>query len=120
MTTEPSAEVPKIPETAIQLGADELRYLLVAELAESRRAMTIAELVNAVEQRGARIVAPGNESTAGKVVSDSLRWEKAKGRVHSVSRDVYASGSMPRSTRSWIRKKARLIYNRADANSLPG
>ena len=84
------------------IGSRELRYLLVAELVRARRPMTITELTDAIESAGFVVRCATN-----KAISDALRWEKAKGRVRSVSRGVYEIGEMPRSTKSWIVGRAR-------------
>lgn len=56
--------------------------------------MTIAALVAAVDARGFRI-----QGRAGKVVSDQLRYELARGRVRGVGRGVYAAGAVTRQGR---------------------
>lgn len=93
------------------IPAAELRYLLVAELTDADRPMTIADLIEVFVNRGFVIAADGPfPDQPDKVVSDSLRWETAKGRVRSPSRGTYTAARMPRSTKSWIRRRAREYY----------
>ncbi|MGK2948350.1 MAG: hypothetical protein ACSLFP_07235 [Acidimicrobiales bacterium] len=80
------------------IASRELRYLLTLLLRETGRPMTIRELVAAVEASGVRI-----DGRAGKVISDSLRWEVRRGRAVRVGRASYRAGEMPRSTASWMR-----------------
>ncbi len=84
------------------VSARQLRYLLVAELTGTGRAMTIPELIAALTGHGFVL-----GSSANKVISDTLRWQVAKGRVRKVRRGVYAAGTMPRSTKAWIKGRAR-------------
>jgi len=81
------------------LRGRDLRYLLTVVLLENNRPMTVPELVQEVERSGATL-----GGRASKAVSDALRWEVRKGRVLRVGRSLYGPGSMPRSTRSWIRQ----------------
>lgn len=71
-----------------------LRELLVLILLRNAAPMPVAELVTAVHGRGFRI-----EGRAGKVVSDQLRYELARGRVQRVGRGVYVAGTVTRQAR---------------------
>ena len=77
-----------------------LRYMLTMALRDAGRSMTVAELVAHCEGQGVVF-----ESRASKLVSDSLRWEMAWGRVRRLRRGVYCFGRIPRSTLRFIRKR---------------
>ncbi len=95
--------------TPLFVGSREIRYLAVAELIETGRPMTAMELAAAIQDRGLTIGA----AKPNKAVSDALRWEVAKGRVVKPGRGVFVAGRMPRSTKSWIRGRARHHYHLA-------
>jgi len=81
----------------------ELRYVLTDLVAGTPgRVWTVAELARTVEGAGFRI--PGRSS---KTVSDLLRTEVARGRLHRVGRGRYVVGSIPGATRRRIRRTAR-------------
>jgi hypothetical protein len=115
MTT-PDALVP-IPATAAwdrhgrqplrRIRGLRLRELLVLILLRHQAPMTIAALVAAVEACGF-----GIDGRTGKVVSDQLRYELARGRVRRVGRGVYVAGSVTRQAR-W-RMQRRIAALRAD------
>ena len=65
--------------------------------------MTVAELATVVAALGTEV--PGRPS---KAISDGLRWECRKGRVARLGRGLYGPGSMPRSTRHWIRQQVQI------------
>ncbi len=69
-----------------------LRFVLV-DLLRRHEELTVAEMVAAVEQAGYPV-----EGRLSKVISDSLRWELARGRVTRVRRGVYRYRSAPRAT----------------------
>lgn len=71
-----------------------LRELLVLILLRHATPMTVGALVAAVDACGFRI-----EGRAGKVVSDQLRYEVARGRVHRVGRGLYVAGAVTRQAR---------------------
>ena len=87
-----------------------LRELLVLILLGRAAPTTVAALVAAVEALGFRI-----EGRAGKVVSDQLRYEIARGRVHRVGRGLYFAGTVTRQAR-W-RMRRRIAALRADPPS---
>jgi hypothetical protein len=91
----------------------ELRYALCVTLLDARTSLTIPELIERLETRG--FVLRGRQS---KTVSDALRWEVRRDRVRRVGRGSYASGSMPRSTERWIRRRARQRRQRIVAPTL--
>ncbi len=80
----------------------ELRYLLVDLIDRAGQPLSIAELAAALDQLGIPVAAPAN-----KTVSDALRRQLVRGRVVRTKRGVYGSGSMPKSTRYYIRNRAR-------------
>lgn len=92
------------------VASRELRYLAVAELIEADRPMSAMELAAAIESRG--LVIRGDKPN--KTVADALRWEVAKGRVDKPGRGRFQAGRMPRSTKSWIRGRARNHYRLAE------
>ena len=71
-----------------------LRELLVLILLRHRAPMTVAALVAATEAEGFDI-----EGRAGKVVSDQLRYELARGRVRRVGRGLYVADTVTRQAR---------------------
>jgi hypothetical protein len=70
----------------------ELRYVLTLHLAQHGPA-TVAELIDALSHHGFSV--QGRQS---KAVSDALRWEISRGRVHRLARGRYGPGYIPRST----------------------
>ena len=80
-----------------ELRGRPLRYLLVTMLADARRPMTVAELVQRCADEG--VTFSGRPS---KIISDALRWERRPGRVKRLRRGVYAYGRAPRTTMRWI------------------
>jgi hypothetical protein len=60
-----------------------LRFLITRELQRERRAMTVKEIIARLEGYGFTIL-----GRASKTVSDSLRWEIAKGRVVRIRRGL--------------------------------
>ena len=87
-----------------RIGGLELRYLLTTLLLEAGARMKLNALVDAVAHEG--FVLRGRPS---KVVSDALRWEIGRGRVVRHGRGIYAPGTMPRQTKSRIRRRVRLL-----------
>ena len=85
------------------LRGRELRYVLTMRLFETHE-QTLDQLVRAVRAAGFEL-----DGRASKTVSDALRWEVARGRVHRLGRGVYRRGSMPRSTYFWIRAQVRAL-----------
>ena len=83
-----------------------LRELLVLVLLRRTAPMSIPALVAAVEACGFRI-----EGRAGKVVSDQLRYEVARGRVQRVGRGLYVAGAVTRQAR-W-RMQRRIVALRS-------
>ena len=81
-----------------------LRHHLVAVLAQARRPMRLGELVERVVEEPAQVM--GRPS---KVISDALRWEIARGRVHKTARGVYAFAAAPRSTLRFIKQRVRQL-----------
>ena len=72
----------------------ELRSFLVLHMRQAGGSVRVAELVAAMEAGGFAVA--GRPS---KVISDSLRWEVARGRVRRLRRGVYAfTGRAPRTT----------------------
>lgn len=94
-----------------------LRYVLTLHLADTGES-TIDGLVAAVEQAGFAI-----RGRPSKTISDALRWEIRRGRVVRRGRGRFGPGTMPRQTRSWMRKRIRSLQQqtprdvRADADA---
>jgi hypothetical protein len=70
-----------------------LRYALVVLLTSAGRPMPVRELVLVLDHAGIRSM-----GRASKDISDALRWEMARGRVHRRGRGVYVAGHVPRQT----------------------
>ena len=83
-----------------------LRELLVLILVRHGGPMTVPALVAAVHAGGF-----GIQGRPGKVVSDQLRYEVARGRVRRVGRGVYVAGTVSRQAR-W-RMQRRITALRA-------
>jgi hypothetical protein len=83
----------------MNLQGIELRYVLTMHLSVHGRA-TIAELIEALGWHGFRV-----RGRASKAVSDALRWEMGRGRVHRLGRGVYGPGYIPRSTEYRIHQR---------------
>ncbi len=97
-------------ETSRDVRGRPLRYLLTTMLADAGRDVTVAELVEWCSDNG--VIFSGRRGS--KIVSDSLRWETAHGRVRRVGRGVYRYGSTPRSTLWWIRSKVKILRSRLE------
>lgn len=93
------------PRVLVEL---ELRYALTDLMVGTPgRVWTVTELADAVAARGFTI--PGRP---GKTVSDALRTELVRGRVHRLGRGRYvAAATIPGTTRRRIR---RAVRHRAD------
>ncbi|MEY2591937.1 MAG: hypothetical protein QOJ67_3921 [Acidimicrobiaceae bacterium] len=91
------ANVNRLPITGL-----ELRYALCVCLLDARSPLTVPQLVNRVEALGFAVTGRPSKS-----VSDALRWEVRRGRIDRLGRGLYVSGSMPRSTEWWIRRRVR-------------
>ena len=90
------------PSVWRQLSGRSLRFVLVEQIRENGT-MTVAEMVEALSELGYHI-----SGRPSKVISDALRWERARGRVVRVRRGVYRSGTAPRSTARRIKRFATL------------
>ncbi|MDH3303554.1 MAG: hypothetical protein OES24_23865 [Acidimicrobiia bacterium] len=77
------------------------RYLVLAKLIRSGRALSVADLVDRLRRQD--LVLPPRPN---KAASDAIRWEVRKGRVVKVRWGVYRIGVVPRSTGYWILAKA--------------
>ena len=87
-----------------------LRYVLTDRICSpDRTEWTVAELVDFLGDSG--FLLSGRPS---KRVSDALRWEIGRGRVHRVGRGRYRAGSMPGATRRRIRKRSRQLRTTAE------
>lgn len=71
-----------------------LRSILLTELDEARRSVTVAQLCVGLHRRGFTVA-----GRPGKVVSDALRCEVARGRVDRTGRGRYRIGYLPPTTR---------------------
>jgi hypothetical protein len=87
------------------IGGLRLRELLVLTLLRDGAPMTVSALVAAVHERGFRI-----EGRPGKVVSDQLRYELARGRAHRVGRGVYVAGTVTRQARWRMQRRIMALY----------
>lgn len=86
----------------------ELRALLVLVLLASDRALTVSQLVAAVERRGFTFA-----GRAGKEVSDALRWEVRRGRVRRAGRGLYGAGYVAKSSRHDLRRRVAALHGKA-------
>lgn len=82
-----------------------LRELLVLILLRQAAPMTVTALVAAVHRRGFCI-----DGRAGKVVSDQLRYELARGRVRRVCRGVYVAGTVTRQARWRMQRRITALH----------
>jgi len=96
--------IPVVGDELGEVGGRDLRYLLTWLLRTNGRPLAVCELVDWCQQAGVEL--PGRPS---KVISDSLRWEVAWGRVRRVRRGVYCFVGMPRSTWCWIRRRVEAV-----------
>jgi hypothetical protein len=92
-------------EEAGPLWGRSLRFVLTGEL-QQRGTMTVAEMVVFLAERGYDL-----NGRPSKTISDSLRWEVARGRVIRVRRGVYRYGRPPRTTA----RRIQLFAQRCDA-----
>lgn len=93
---QPKPEVPPI------IRGLRLRELLVLILMRAAVPMTVGELADAVERSGFAI-----EGRPGKVVSDQLRYEVARGRARRLDRGIYGAGHVTRHAKSRMRRRIR-------------
>jgi hypothetical protein len=96
--------------TVDPLGGLLLRYEICLLLHDSRRALTVAELVARIEADGFSLGARPN-----KVVADAIRWEVRRGRVIKLRRGTYLGGLVPRT--SEFRMRARLRAARVELST---
>jgi len=92
---------------SVRLSGLDLRYLLISHLVEGRGILTVRELAARVESEGFTL-----RGRATKTVSDALRWEVRRGRVVRHGRGLYGPGSVPRETKSRIRKRVHVLRAR--------
>jgi len=107
-STAPDNEGP--PPVGPRIRGLRLRELLVLILLRHRGEMTVGALAAAVHAHGFRI-----EGRAGKVVSDQLRYEVARGRVQRVGRGRYVAGVVTRQARWRMQRRLRAL--RADPSA---
>jgi hypothetical protein len=88
----------------------DLRYLLTVLLLEQGSSRSVDWLVTALRAEGFAV-----SGRPSKVVSDALRWEVGRGRVLRLGRGRYASGSMPRQTKSRMRRRVGVLRRYAQA-----
>jgi hypothetical protein len=94
------------PSTAVPVGGRALRYgLLLALHRHHGRVRSVGELVDDLAGLGVR----PRQGRPGKVVSDALRWEVARGRAERVGPDRYRLGHLPEVTRWRARRRIALI-----------
>jgi hypothetical protein len=86
-----------------QLHGIELRYVLTMELSANGPA-TVAELIDALDRRGFSV-----RGRPSKAVSDALRWEIARGRVHRLRRGLYKRAYIPHATEYRIINRVRAL-----------
>ena len=89
-----------MPTSQQKRAGRELRYTLTLLLRGARRPMSVQEMARALHESGRPL-----QSRSGKVISDALRWEIARGRVVKVRRSTYATRPFPDSTARWMRSQ---------------
>jgi hypothetical protein len=93
-----------------RLHGIELRYMLTMHLFD-HGAATVTNLVQTLAAQGFDV-----GGRASKSVSDALRWEIRRGRVHRLGRGRYGPASMPRGTQHRIHE--RVLALRAEVRRL--
>lgn len=83
-----------------------LRSFLVLLLSSTGRPMTVPELGRGLERLGVRTA-----TRTSKDVSDALRWEVERGRVHRVDRGTYRLGHLARSTAWRMRQRTAAVLH---------
>jgi hypothetical protein len=83
-----------------------LRSWLAVELHDAPRPMSVAALVDRLGDHGLTV-----EGRASKTISDALRWEVRRGRVHKLARGIYAAGRLARVTLHRMRQRIRAALN---------
>jgi len=96
------------------LRGTELRYVLTAYIA-AQGPQTVESLLDYLDYHDFDV--PGRPS---KTVSDALRWERRRGRVRRLRRAHYGPGAMPRSTESYIHKRAMALRDQAAEIAVSG
>ena len=90
-----------------------LRYALLLVLDGQRgRPCTVGDLVEGLARLG---LEPAGGGRPGKVVSDAMRWEVARGRARRWGRDRYVIGHLPKVTRH----RARVVVRCLQRGELP-
>jgi len=82
-----------------------LRSMLVLRLLGAERTLTVGDLVAGVEHAGFTFV-----GRPGKVVSDALRAEVRRGRVHQVGRGRYRAGHVAKSSQHLMRRRVAALH----------
>jgi len=94
-------------DPAGELRGINLRAWLVLTIADSGRAVTVAELVDGID-----VSSYGHAGRASKTISDALRWEVRKGHLRRLERGCYALGRLSRSARYRMRNRLRAVRAR--------
>lgn len=98
-------------DPSVPIGGRDLRYLLTWLLIENGP-LTVARLADLVTGEGFDL--GGRRS---KVVSDSLRWEIAWGRVERIGWGTYAARSIPITTSRRIRHRVKALRTHEERSS---
>jgi hypothetical protein len=77
-----------------------LRSWLAVELHDSPGPVTVAELTERLHQRGLQV-----DGRPSKTISDALRWEVRRGRIHRLARGLYTAGRLARTTLHRMRQR---------------
>lgn len=87
---------------ARRLSGTALRHHLTVLLIEAQVERSIGDLVRLIDDEGFTV-----SGRPSKTISDTLRWEVRHGRARRIGRGRYVAGSMPKSTRSYLRRRVR-------------
>jgi hypothetical protein len=85
----------------------ELRYVLTMHLSLHGPA-TIADMVDALSRHGFCV-----SGRSSKAISDALRWEIGRGRVHRIGPGRYVASSIPRATEYRIHQRVLALREMA-------
>lgn len=107
-TALPSSEAFPSTRGCREITGRDLRYVLTVLLMDFGDTMSIQDLDRSLQRL--RLTPAGR---ASKTISDALRWEIRRGRVRRWGRGRYRTGSIPRSTRWWLRQHAKAVCRSA-------
>jgi len=97
--------------TKLLIRGTELRYVIVDHLFR-HGPKTILEIIDELDSHGFEV-----RGSAGKTISDALRWEVGRGRLRRLRRGYFGSAALPRTTEQRIHRRALALRAEAAVNT---